>query len=123
MDLKDTLIRLLGLEKIIGHLGGFVESKVALIRLEVRDEVSSLVSKGLVTVVIFFVAFLFLLFASLAVAHLINHYTGNEYTGYVWIAGFYGFLGVVFFMVRKPLCNMLEARMKESIKRRQQKSQ
>lgn len=122
MDLKDTLIRLLGLEKIMAHLTGYVESRVALVRLEVREEVANLVSKGLVVVIIFFFAFLFLLFLSLAAAHIISQVTGYPYAGYGWVAGFYGCLFLIFLLARKPLQTVLEARMKELIKKREHKN-
>jgi uncharacterized membrane protein YqjE len=123
MDLKDTLVRLLGLEKVVAHLTGFVTSRVALLRLEVRDEVAHLVSKGLVAVVILFFAFLFILFASLAAAQVINTAVGHEYAGYVWVAAFYFFLGLIFFVARKPLQSVLETRLKAFVKRDERKSE
>ncbi len=122
MDIKDTLIRLLGLENILAHLTGYVEAKMALIKIEVREEVSHVVSKGLVAVVIFFFAFLFLLFFSLAVVHVINEVVGHDWMGYVWVAGFYGLLFAIFFLFRKSIETALEHRMKQLIKKKEQKS-
>jgi hypothetical protein len=122
MDLKDTLIRLLGLENILAHLTGYVEAKMALIKLEVREEVSHVVSKGMVAVVLFFFAFLFLLFVSLAAVHVINAFAGNAWAGYVWVAGFYGCLFLFFLLFRKSIEAAMESRMRELIKRKESKS-
>lgn len=122
MDIKDTLIRLLGLENIMAHLTGYVEAKMALIRIEVREEISHVVSKGMVAVVLFFFAFLFLLFFSLAVAHIVNEVFGNGWVGYVWVAGFYGLLFTIFLLFRKSIETAMEHRMKQLIKKKEQKS-
>lgn len=119
MDIKETLIRLLGLENILAHLSGYIEAKVALVKMEVREEVSHVVSKGMVAIVIFFFAFLFLLFFSLAVVHVINEFTGTIWAGYVWVAGFYGLLFLVFLLFRKGIEIALEQRMKEMIKKKE----
>jgi hypothetical protein len=121
MDIKDTLIRLLGLENILAHVSGYIEAKVALIKIEVREEVSHVVSKGMVAIVIFFFAFLFVLFFSFAVANVINAYTGTVWTGYVWVAGFYGLLFLIFLLFRKGIEIALEQRMKEMIKKKEHK--
>lgn len=121
MDIKETLIRLLGLENILAHLSGYIEAKVALVKMEVREEVSHVVSKGMVAIVIFFFAFLFLLFFSLAAVHVINEFTATIWAGYVWVAGFYGLLFLVFLLFRKGIEIALEQRMKEMIKKKEHK--
>jgi hypothetical protein len=122
MDIKDTLIRLLGLENILAHLKGYMEAKMALFKIEVREEVSHVVSKGMVAVVLFFFAFLFLLFFSLAAVHLINEWVGNVWAGYVWVAGFYAFLFLMFLLFKKTIEGALEKRMRELIKRKESKA-
>lgn len=90
MDLKGSIVKLLRLENLIGHLTGYVESQVALVKLEVREEVAKILSRGLVVGVALLFAFLFLLFLAwawpiISIVFLINLYRLLDCGRYLWI--------------------------------------
>lgn len=90
MDLKASIVKLLRLENLISHLTGYVESQVALVKLEVREEVAKILSRGLVVGVVLLLAFLFLLFFSVGLAHYLNSLFEQPFIGYWMVAGIYG---------------------------------
>lgn len=116
MDLKRSLVKLLRLENLIDHLTGYVESQVAMVKLEVREEVAKILSRGLVVGVVLLLAFLFLLFFSVGLAHYLNSLFEQPFIGYWIVAGIYGLPCIVFLVFRKSISKKIEHQFNEMIK-------
>jgi len=89
-SIKDYVFKLLRLDGVINHLSGYVESRIELIKLDVREEVVKVISRGLALGLIVLLALLFLVFISFGLANTLNSYFGNNATGYWIVSSLYG---------------------------------
>jgi uncharacterized membrane protein len=108
MDIKDTLFKFLRLDNLFSHLTGFVETQAALLKMEVREEVTKILARGLVLGSILLMAFLFLLFLSVGLAHYLSGFFQEAYVGYWIIAGLYGLPCFFFLLLRKSISKTFE---------------
>lgn len=100
----------------MSHLTGYMEAQVALVKLEVREEVAKILARGLVVVVAVLFASLFLFFFSIGLAHYINSLFDEPFVGYWVVAGIYGLPCIVFWVFRKPISKKIEHTFSEMIK-------
>lgn len=119
-SIKDRILKFLRLDGIISNLTGYVETRVALIKIEIREEVAGILSRGLMIMIVFLIAFLFVLFLSLGLAQYLNTVIGSEFAGYMIVALFFGLLLFVLLIGRKSFFKMLEKQFVEMIKHRQE---
>jgi hypothetical protein len=117
--IKDRILKFLHLDGIISNLSGYIETRVALVKIEIREEVAIILSRGLMLTLLFMVGFMFLLFLSFGLAHYLNAVLQSDFGGYMIVALFFGFLLVVLLLFRKSLFKMLEKQFTEMIKHRE----
>lgn len=112
--LKDTLLKFLKLDGLVDNLTGYVESRIELMKYEVKEDVARAISK--VSILLFLAVFFifFLLFASAAVAHKIGESLGS-FAGYGIVAGFYLMLLLLVLIFREPIGKALEKKMKNTL--------
>jgi uncharacterized membrane protein len=106
--IKDTIFKFLRLDNLMGSLTGYVETQAELLKMEVREEVAKILSRGLVLVTVILLAFLFLVFFSVGLAHYLNDFFTHPYIGYWMVAGIYGLPCLVFLLFRKPISAAIE---------------
>jgi len=119
-NLKDRILKFLHLDEIIENLSGYVETRVALVKLEIREEVAGILSRGLMIMLIFMVGFLCLLFLSIGLAQYLNTLLESQFAGYLIVALFFGLLLTILLLARKSFFRMVEKQFVELIKQRQQ---
>lgn len=119
-NLKDTLFKFLKLNTLVDNLSGYVETRVKLIKIEIREDVAKVLSKGLVQIVILLFLFLFLLFFSLGLAQYLNAVMANPYAGYWVVSGFYFLIFLIFLIFRKKLDHRFAEYFAEMIKRKEE---
>jgi uncharacterized membrane protein YqjE len=112
----ETLAKFLKLDGLVENLTGYVEARVKLLKLEVREEVARVVTQGLLLAVFMLIAFLMLVFISIAVALFINQYTAHSYVGFLTVAGLYLLVFILTFSFRKQLHKKLEQHFAEKLK-------
>ena len=117
-NIKDTIFKFLRLDNLLQNVTGYLEARVALIKIEVREEVVKVLSRGIILVAILFLATLFLLFLSFGLAEYLNSLFQNNYTGYWLVAGFYGVFFLLIIIFRKPIDRNFEKRLIEMMKRK-----
>jgi uncharacterized membrane protein YqjE len=117
--LKDKLIKALHLDNLMGNLTGYIESRMELFKLEIREDLARILSKALVYLAIALCGFLFLVFFSIGLAHFLNRYFSQEFVGYWIVAGIYIVAFLVFLVFRKDLDRGFEKHLVETIKRKQ----
>jgi hypothetical protein len=117
--IKEKILKFLNLDGVISNLSGYVENRVALVKIEIREEVAGILSRGLMLMLIMMVGFLCLLFLSLAAAQYLNSVLLSEYGGYVIVGLFFGIVMLVLLLTRKSFFKMLEKRFVEMIRQRQ----
>ncbi|MFY8037432.1 MAG: phage holin family protein [Cyclobacteriaceae bacterium] len=115
-SLKDSIVKFLRLDNLISNLTGYVEAQVKLAKLEVRDEVAKILSRGLVIGSMLLFAFLFLLFFSVGMAHYLNGVFEQPFIGYWLVALFYAIPCIVFLFFYKPISTAIEKYFAKHIK-------
>jgi uncharacterized membrane protein YqjE len=97
------------------NLLAYVEARVNLLKLEVREDVAKVITRALVFGVIIFLAALAILFVSLGIAFFLNRYFKEEFLGFWIVAAFYLLLFGISLGMRKPLFRYLEHLLKDRI--------
>ncbi|HEX7014203.1 MAG TPA: phage holin family protein [Cyclobacteriaceae bacterium] len=88
MVVKEKILKLLKLENLFESVSGYVESKLELFKMEVREEVAGIVARILVFVIIGLCFLLFLILASIGLAYYLGTLVGMT-GGILIVAGFY----------------------------------
>jgi uncharacterized membrane protein YqjE len=114
--LKESVFRFLKLDSFISNLSGYVESKVELVKLEIREDVARLLSKSIVYGVIILLAFLFLIFFSIGIAQYMNTFFEDSFAGYLIVALVYAITFFLFLLFRKSIYKSFERRFSEMIR-------
>lgn len=117
--LKDTLFKFLRLDNLVDNLSGYLETRLELFKIEVREDIGRALAQALTITVIILLAILFLLFFSVGLAHFLNSYFDQPYAGYWIVAGIYGLPCVIFIIFRKDISNKFEQYMAQLIKRKE----
>lgn len=101
------------------NISGYIEARVLLIKLEVREEVVKVISRGILLIAILFMAVLFLFFISFGLAEYLNSILGDSFTGYWTVAGIYGAGFLLVLIFRKSIDRNFEKKLTEIIKRKE----
>ena len=112
--LKETLLKFLKLDGLVNNLTGYIESRIELMKYEVKEDLARAISKIALQLVLLVFLLFFLLFASAAVAHKIGETLGTS-AGYGIVAGFYLTLLLLIVLFREPLSHWLEKKIKDII--------
>lgn len=116
--LKDYLLKLFRLDGLIENLSGYLEAKVQLVKLEIREEVAKIVASSLVVAVVALLALLFVVFISFGLAGWLNKEFNNEYTGYLIVSAVYGVPALLLLLFRRQISTSFERYLLEQAKRK-----
>jgi uncharacterized membrane protein YqjE len=117
--IKESIFKFLKLESLVENLSGYVESRVELVKLEIREDVARLLSKSIVYAALMLFAFLFLIFFSIGLAQYINTFFEASFAGYWIIALIYAITFFVFLLFRKSMLKNFEKHFTEMIRRKE----
>jgi hypothetical protein len=115
--LKDRILKFLKLEGLMDTLSDYVETKIALLKLEIKEEVIELLAKVLIGLLIFGSMVFTLLLLSFSAAYAIGVNLGMA-MGFIIVAGFYLIVMIIFFVFRKELSSTLEIKLNEITKKK-----
>ena len=115
----EGLAKFLKLDGLVENLSGYVEARVKLIKIEVREEVSKAITRGLIFAVIALLAFLFIVFLSIGGALFLNQYFADSYGGFFIVAAFYLLLFIMAIAFRKQIYQKLEHIFNEKLQHKQ----
>lgn len=101
--IKDTIFKLLRIDNLVDNLSGYVDARVKLLKIEIKEDVAKIMAKGLVQASIILVALLFLFFISFGIAEFLNIYFENAFKGYLIVSGLYFLLFIVLIIFRKNI--------------------
>ena len=87
-------------QKLVKNLIGFLETKIELIKLDIRDEFSEVLSKLVVFIVVIFLLFSAIMFASITLANYLNQLFSSTFIGYGVMAIFYLLLIGLIYLLR-----------------------
>jgi len=114
-NLKEEIFRLLGLDGFIKSISGYIEARVELIRLEIRDEITKHLSRLMVNITGLLLAMCALGFLSVTLALVLNETVKSPYLGFLIVGGCYSLLALIVFTFRTSISRSIQKGMKERI--------
>lgn len=105
------------MDSLIENITGYVEARIELMKIEMKEEVAKGLAKALVFVVMTAVFTLFVLLMSMAAAYKLGESVG-AFGGFAIIAGFYLLLGFLLFLFRNSIAEKLEEQLTELMKKK-----
>lgn len=115
--LKDTILKFLKMDSLIENITGYVETRIELMKIEMKEEIAKSISKALVYVVIVCVVMLFVLLISMAAAYKMAEYVGTS-GGFAITAGVYLLAGLLVYAFRNSITERLEQRFEEKMNKK-----
>ena len=100
MDNKG-LFKLLKLDNLIEHLSGYVEDKIALVKIELKEELAVAIAKIIITIVMIIFVLFAILFASITLAVYLNKLLDSNLLGFGLVSIFYLVLFLFIFVAKK----------------------
>lgn len=117
-SLKDTIFKFLRLDNLMTHLTGYVEARIELLKVEIREETAKVLASAIVIIIVTFLALIFLLFLSVGLAHYLNTFFEHAHIGYWIVAGIYGLPCLIFILFRKRITHAAETNLLNTLKRK-----
>lgn len=105
------------MDGLIDNITGYVETRIELMKIDMREEVAKSVSKALVYVIIVGVVMLFVLLISMAGAYKIAESVGTS-GGFTIVACVYLLIGLLVFAFRNSITEKLESRFQEKMNKK-----
>jgi len=91
------------INKIKNDIQDYIEVKVDLVRLQLAEKLSGIISKTASIVVISYLVFFILMFLSVAAGYFFASLLGSNELGFLCVAGLYSFLLIIFLILRKKI--------------------
>lgn len=89
MGEKKGFLNFLKLDSLLDHLTAFIEAKVEYYKIEFREEAAGILSKVIVSLILFCLCWFFIMFLSIALGFYLGIILENVFHGFLIIAGFY----------------------------------
>lgn len=105
--LKETLSKFFKVDSLLSNLAGYAEARVELLKVEVKEDLSKGLARGVSYLIIAFVFALMLTFLSVAAALLIGKVIG-VIGGFGVVASVYLIIGLLLWFKRDKLIAKLE---------------
>ncbi len=103
MSERKGLLSFFNIDSIIDNLSGYIEKKIALLKIELKEDLAVAGAKILIMLVLALFMFMIILFLSIGAGVLLNMVLENDYLGFFIVAGFYLLLFVIFGLLHKQL--------------------
>ena len=107
--LKESLTKFFKVDTLLGNLTGYLETRVELFKIEVKEDLAKNLSQAIFYFVMVFLIALFIVFFSTAGALLISSRLGG-FAGFSIVGGFYLLVGLILFLSRKKVIPKVERR-------------
>jgi len=104
---KESILKFLKLESLVENLTGYVETRIELTKMEIKEDIAKGVSKILLFMLMGAVFTLFIVLISVAIAHLIAKSIG-PFGGFAVVAAFYLLLSILLFAFRETISQRLQ---------------
>lgn len=115
-SIKSLLSKFFRIDDLTKDLSGYVEARVELLKLEVREEVAKALTRVMVLGVIVLLSVLFIIFMSIGLAFYINNYFEEKSAGFFLVGGFYLLLLMISIIFRKQIFQFLESSLSNHLK-------
>ena len=117
--LKDTLMKFFKLDGLAANFTGYLETRVELLKLEIKEDIAKGLSKVIVFILMAFVFTLFVFFLSMAAAYKLEEFVG-PFGGFAIVAGVYLLGGLVLYLMRDSISKKIEKQVLDITKRKKE---
>jgi ABC-type uncharacterized transport system fused permease/ATPase subunit len=114
---KESIAKFLKLDQVLESLTGYVETKIEILKYDLKEDLSKVLSKLSVYLIIIFAATFFLLFFSAALAFELSRHLGT-FGGFALVSAVYVVAGIIVYINRGSLARKLEAEFQKLIKQK-----
>jgi uncharacterized membrane protein YqjE len=115
--IKESIAKFLKLDSLWENLTGYVETRIELMKYDMKEDLSRVLSKVSVLLFVIVMATFFLFFLSMAVAYQIAKYLGH-FWGFAIVGAVYCTIALVLFSQREKIGARIEKEIKEAIKQK-----
>src|SRR5690348_4750862 len=115
--LKDSLIKFFKLDGIASNFTGYVETRMELLKIEIKEDVAKALSKVIVFILLAFVFTLFVLFISMATAYKLAEFVGS-FGGFGIVAGLYLVIALLMYFNREEISKKIEKQVLDITKKK-----
>jgi hypothetical protein len=112
---KEGIAKFLKLDSLMEHLTGYVETRIEILKYDLKEDLARVLSKVSVLIAIVLIGLFFLFFISVAVAVEVGRQLGY-FTGFALVSVFYVIIGLILYLNRDKLSRKVELKIKEVIK-------
>ena len=110
-------MKFLKLDSLIENVTGYVEARIELTKIELKEDVAKTLSKVLLFMLMGAVFTLFIVLISVAVALLLAQSVGS-FGGFAIVAGFYLLISLLVFVFRDAISEKLQGYLVEVMKKK-----
>ena len=100
---KKGIFSFLNFDSIVDNLSGYVEKRIALFKIEIKEDLALGSARIVIALVLSLAIFMIILFSSLAIGVYFNNLLNSAVWGFLIVAGFYLLLFALFFLLKDPL--------------------
>ena len=86
---------------ILENLTGFIETKIELLKLDIREDAAHVVARAIIYLILFFLGVGFFFFINLALATYTNDVLNSQYLGHIVVASIYLLLLILIWLLYK----------------------
>jgi hypothetical protein len=117
--LKDTLLKFFKLDGLASNFTAYVETRVELLKLEIKEDIAKALAKVIVFILMAFVFTLFVFFISTAAAYKLGEFVG-PFGGFSIVAGMYLIIGLIVFLMRDTISKAIEKQVLDATKKKKE---
>jgi hypothetical protein len=114
-NLKDLIFKFLKVDFLLESLSNYIETRVSLIKKEIKDEVARQLSKVIVFIFVMTLILFAIGFISTGLAFLIGELVENMYAGFMIVGGFYLFISILIWLSRRSVGKKVENTLKNRL--------
>jgi len=107
-------LKIFNVDKLVDNLTKYIETKIELIQLDVKEELIGGIAKAISLIIIIVFALLSVLFISLGLGSMLNDYLESTYFGYLIIGLFYLILTLIVFSGREKIVEQVKLKANQS---------
>lgn len=107
-------MKIFDFNKLTETVSAYIETRIELLKLDAKDEVSKVMAKAMTWGVILACALTALLFISLGLSMFFNELTESGYLGYWIVAGIYLIIALIIFIFKDSLEKKFSKEVKEA---------
>jgi hypothetical protein len=113
--LKDTLLKFFKLDGFIENLGGYIETRAELLKIELKEEITRSLAKLSLLFTLAFIFLTSLIFLSIALALCIGEAIGNM-AGFAIVGLLYFIIAIILMLFKDKLSSVLEKKFMNVVK-------